>query len=156
MTMDFDLSSLGVGAVVGALVGALATHYLTRSRSAEDRRFATFNSAAHAFREAFSTELAALESLSREKLAFDILDQALPKHEAAVSVFRRSLSERELALFEAAWLDYLHPWGWPQHPEEKKMRLIEYFSDHGGKAEEEARKSAVKNIERLLRFSEPK
>lgn len=156
MTMELDLNSLGIGAVAGALLGALATHYLTRSRNAEDRQLAAFNHAAHAFRDAFSSELAVLESRSREKLAFDILDQAFPKHEAAVSVFRRSLSKRELALFEAAWLDYLHPWGRRQHPAENDKRLIEYFSDHVDKAEEEARKSAVENIERLLRFSEPK
>lgn len=151
--MPIELGSFSFGAVSGGAVGALISHYLTKSRNIEDRKIKTFNDASAKFRDAFKSELLALNtSLTINYIdAHDLLQSAFEKHRLAVFDFRPFLHGKRLAGFDQAWRNY---YGFDGNQNVKVEFLAKYSGDgYGGEEKRRRRSLAVTNIEKLLEFA---
>ena len=91
------------GAVLGYLIKALIDHYLSKSRSAEDRKINDFNEAADNFRNAFIPVLKELETDQTDRL---ILRQFFDQHDEARRRFEGFLNGSKLQSFREAWERY--------------------------------------------------
>ncbi len=138
-----DPSSLGIGGIVGALVGALLNHWLAKSRGKNDR----LASASKALRTAFTDELSKLKNSSDN--AYDILEAAYQKHEMAVSEFASHLGGNKKRKFLSAWELYR------SHPENCGEPFLEQYSKYLGDVNLAAKNRclAVERITRLLSFA---
>jgi len=106
--MPIELGSFSLGTFVGGVIVGFVNHYLTKSRSVEDRKIREFNDAATKFRNAFKDEVLALDpSLSRDIGDIEVLlTNAFAKHRSAVFDFLPMLTGEDAKAFEKAWHEY--------------------------------------------------
>lgn len=82
--MPIEVGSFSLGAVVGTLIGAIASHFLTKSREAQNRHIDVFNREADALAKVLREERESPHS------------SCMPDF----SAFRRVLKNRELTKFD--------------------------------------------------------
>lgn len=142
--MGLDLASLGIGGLAGAFLSGLFNHWLAKSRGKKDR----MASASRELRAAFTDELSKLANAPDN--AFDILRDAYPKHEKAVSEFTHFLSSSAKRRFLEAWDTYRC------HPKNPGVPFLEQYSKHLGDVNLAARNRAlaIERINRVLAFAE--
>jgi hypothetical protein len=151
--MPIELGSFSLGSVAGGIVGAIAGHYLTKSRNTEDRKIKEFNDASANFRDAFKSELLSLNTaLTKDYIdACDLLQAAFEKHRLAVFDFRLFLRGNRQEEFDQAWRDY---YGYDGDQKVKLEFLLKYSGKgYGGEEARSRRAAAIANIEKLLEFA---
>lgn len=154
--MPIELGSFSLGSVAGGIIGAIAGHYLTKSRNTEDRKIKEFNEASAKFRDAFKSELLSLNTALTENYidACDLLKAAFEKHRLAVFDFRLFLKGKRQGEFEQAWRDY---YGYDEDQNVRVEFLLKYAGrGFGGEEARNRRSLAIANIEKLLEFAENK
>ncbi len=106
--MAIELGSFSLGVVAGGLVVGIANHFLAKSRTIEDRNTKAFNVAAERFRDAFTEEIASIQSRTQGTRPDndEILEAAFQKHLRAINEFRRFISEQDISAFNEAWDEY--------------------------------------------------
>lgn len=142
--MGLDLASLGIGGLAGAFLSGLFNHWLAKSRGKKNRMV----SASRELRAAFADELSKLANVPDN--AFDILRDAYPKHEKAVSEFAHFLSPSARQSFLGAWETYRC------HPRNLGGPFLEQYSKHLGDVNLAARNKtlAIERINQVLAFAE--
>jgi hypothetical protein len=163
-----EIQAIIVGAIIGgsvALISAFFSYRWARSVSLESIQIVEFNKAAAEFRNAFLPEIiylnhdAVIEDISGKAdnihglLRFAYLRRHLP----AFEVFRSQLNSDDRSKIDKAWDEYCHPDGIPEDASEKKAFGIDgYFRIIEASGEEEAKRIARENINKLLKFAESK
>ena len=154
--MPIELGSFSLGSVAGCAVGALVSHFLTKSRNTEGRRIKEFNEAAAKFRTAFKDELLALNpALSHNSTdTAEFLETALDKHRHAVFDFKPFLSSESVQGFDKAWNEYYR---YDNAPKNIIHGLNKYSGiGHGYQEKMRLRLLAAERIENLIRFANHK
>lgn len=138
-----DLKSFGIGGVVGALIGALLNHWLSKSRGKHER----FISASKVFRNAFSEELSKLMNSDEDPVT--ILQPAYLRHTAAVSEFSIYLDSGNKRKFTEAWNVYAF------HPQNIEVPFLEQYSKYLGDvhAAKQNRQLAVNRLDNLIAYA---
>jgi len=164
-SLSFDIGSFVFGSLLGILITAIINHRLAVSRSKDDRLAKAFNDATQPFRDAFIPELIILESsnqIHRGEI-YPYLKAAFARQEKAISDFRHSIPEHEVAALDTAWKKYCYP----EENDPKDHLFIHYecagnYKMVDGKPQtvksredafNEARQIAIDNINRLLSFA---
>lgn len=107
--MPIETGSLSLGFLAGTLIGAVATHYLTKSRNIEEKRVKDYNKAAETFRSAFDDTLVLLRKNFRDKtIMVDriVTTEVLDRHDKARIQFEPFLDKSSITGFNAAWEAY--------------------------------------------------
>lgn len=156
--MPIELGSFSLGSIAGGIVGAIAGHYLTKSRNTEERKAKIFNAAASAFRDAFAPELSAIKNPSFDETVEPVdlgtlLRNAFDKHRTAVTEFRRSLEGSRQREFDRAWHSY---YAYDDTGDDVYEHLVKYSPSYTGELRKECREFAIANIEKLLEFAQHK
>ena len=143
LLVSLDPSSLGVGGIIGALVGALLNHWFAKWRSKKDR----IAYASKELRVAFADELSKLKNTSDN--AYDILKTAYEKHDKAVSEFSNHLG----CVAKRRFLNVRETYRC--HPQNPGVPFLEQYSKHLGDVHlaTQNRGLAVERISRLLSFA---
>lgn len=89
-------------AILGALVGGIATHFLSKDLMRRNE----FNQAAKEFIFAFQEELTKLKLECPSVPIYDIIYHARIKHGRAYAIFSRHLKGYRLKQFRQAWKEY--------------------------------------------------
>lgn len=131
--------------IFGCVVAAIIAVYIRRRNA--------FGAASKELIFAFSEEIAELQSPNRTKAVRDILVEAFPRHNKAVTIFRHNLSLFSKSRFDKAWQQYhsghqldVSAWEIPA----KERLFLDYFSFN---AESKAAIHALQQIHNLLRFA---
>jgi hypothetical protein len=137
-----------------AVIGFLAGHFFAVGR---DRR-REFNSAADAFRDAFTPALSAIRNPSFEETTnpidpHDLLKEAFGKHRTAYEIFRLSLDGARRSKFDSAWINY---YAYDNDSKDGSEHLLKYSPGWESKPIKECRDDAIANIEKLLEFAKHK
>ena len=152
-----DLGSFLSGGAVGTLIGAVATHFLTKLRAKEDRATERFNTAAAEVRAAFADELALTRSSTLKPGAiYEALKKAFDKHDMARAKFREFVSPAERGAFDAAWRTYFHSAGADSavtRQEAMSEHLLGQYHALTDEEEASARAAALSNIKSILNFA---
>jgi hypothetical protein len=139
--------------IVGTLLGAWLGYRLSLSlTNVTERRRAAIK-----FREAFKEELLALNP-AQYAMKVDLatfLENAFPKHRAAVFDFAYFLEPKERTAFYAAWYEYYC------HPKTQNENTIPFFGQYSCRGltieqEHERKKLVQDRIEKILEFAKPK
>ena len=144
-----------VGAVIGAVITLVGTHFFTRRGAKDDRATERLNAAAAELHAAFADELAHMRSAVLVVGAtYEALTKAFPKHDLAVAKFREFVPPAQRPAFDAAWRRYFHPRVAAVLTGEKGQRF--YLGQYLAIRDEEeasARAEASSNIKSILNFA---
>lgn len=147
-----ELGSFTLGTLFGILIASLINHFLAKIRASESRKQQQKYSAASDLRKAFTNELLALHPNRHrnEEDLYNVLLEALPKHQIAVEEFAVHLSSEKKEDFMAAWYEYSHYEGLADSPE-----YLEQYSRYGISISEyeEACELAISRIKKLLSYA---
>lgn len=156
--MPIEPGNLSLGVLAGGLIGIFAGHYLTKSRSEEDR----VNKAATEFHCAFTSIIVTLSDLERGDNDSAIMEPLLAKYVTqrnALVRFKIFLSESDRTKIENAWNDYCYDndpndGSKPEVSDRfKKYSLFRYCHSNPTEAFENMRQLALDNIDSLLSFA---
>jgi hypothetical protein len=139
--------------IIGILLGAWLGYRFSLSLANINER----RRAAMKLREAFKDELLALnpaKHATQIELA-TFLENAFPKHRAAVLDFAYFLEPKERKAFYAAWYEY------HCHPDARNDKTVPFFGQYSCRGltkeqEHERKKLAQSRIEKILEFGKPK
>ena len=98
--MPIEPGNLSLGVLAGGLIGTFAGHYLTKSRSMEERRV----SAAYDLRAAFAPAIFKFKILSDFNKINDMLREELVPQGIAIERFRPFVKNKEA--YQEAWENY--------------------------------------------------
>ncbi len=135
----YELALLAGGfTILGALIASVCTFRFALHLQRRQARL----EAGRRLREAFSGELAAVASPNTDPgiVVEHMLQQAFPKHLAAVNEFKFHLSGQERLDFDEAWHSYWHVGG--------SVRFFDYYMGENAKGVFEER------VGNILRFTE--
>lgn len=164
--MPIEPGNLSLGVLAGGLIGILAGHYLTKSRSDEE----SFNKAAAEFRCAFTDELRLVADSTIDTDFEKIFNEAYIRHYNALIRFQAYLSERDRNEIEKAWKEHCkeHDDGnGPTYPYNELTSFMHYEHKQGIERKEgefhiieeheesfnRAKQLASGNIGRILSFT---
>jgi len=173
--MPIEPGNLSLGVLAGGLIGAFASHYLTKSRSSEDRKISDFNKAAAEFRCAFTDEVRLVAESTTETDFEKIFNEAYIRQFNALIRFQAYLSENDRIEIEKAWkehcIDYFpdaedNGFG-PSKEINENIRFMHYEHKQGienrggefhiteehGVSLKRAKQLAIKNLEKILSFA---
>lgn len=154
--MPIEPGTLSLGVLAGGSIVAVWTHFLTKSRSSEERRIREFNEASAKLRAAFRDEFLALNPAHNKEVvdACDLLSAAFNKHRSAVFDFKPFLSKTEVEGFEKAWKKYYQY----TNAQDGTIAFFEQYSGKGFGSEEVRKKKflAAERIESILSFAHHK
>ena len=145
MESELNVVVIGVlGTLAGAVIGALLTYFFAVNLSKKEG----FKRAGHELRQAFHEELVRLGH-DENADPFAVLEEALPKHLAAVNEFRFHLSKSKRERFERAWCTYYFD------DENLNIPNLEQYSHHLGGTElaKKNREVAMARINGILEFT---
>ena len=139
--------------IVGTLLGAWLGYRFSLSLTNVTQR----RRAAMKFREAFKDELLALNP-AQYAMKVDLatfLENAFPKHRAAVFDFAYFLEPTERTAFYTAWREYYC------HPKAQNENTIPFFGQYSCRGltidqEHEKKQLVQSRIEKILEFAKPK
>ena len=136
-----------IGSIVTAWFGYRGFHNYALIREKKAR----FDIAGLVLREEFANELNALNPLviGSETDAFEVLEQAFPKHLKAITEFRPFLTGNRLKGFDKAWAEY------DCYDGDKNQHFLEQYSIHIGSitSYKESCKLAIERINKILEFT---
>ena len=112
--MPVELGSFSLGAIAGGIVIGIANHFLSKSRTREDRTIVEFNKTASAFRKAFRQEIAFFRYNTGIKgaqstdgsIAQFLRTGMVHRHTEALIAFRKHLSPLQRNSIDKAWKEY--------------------------------------------------
>lgn len=173
--MPIEPGNFSLGVLAGGLIGAFASHYLTKSRSSEDRKISDFNKAAAEFRCAFTDEQRLVAESTTETDFEKIFNEAYIRQFNALIRFQAYLSENGRIEIEKAWKEHCKDYfsnaedglGPPKEINED-IRFMHYEHKQGienrggefhiteehGVSIKRAKQLAIKNLEKILSFAE--
>jgi len=139
--------------IVGTLLGAwLGYRFSLSLAKVNDRRRAAMK-----LRDAFKDELLALNP-AKHAIEIDLatfLENAFPKHRAAIFDFAYFLEPKERSALYATWYEY------HCHPDARNDKTVPFFGQYScqgltTKKEHEMKKLVQERIEKILEFAKPK
>lgn len=146
-----DTITASLLAIVGTLLGVLAGNRLSLRTAREAIRIQEFNKAASEFQSCFLPVLRILRRGEGNPIASNVLDPVIVQHEIAMLKFRYRFAGDELERFNSAWQDYAC-----DEPKDANWAETNKYFDKEINKRKEKRELAIDNIEKLLKFAEPR
>ena len=159
--MPIEPGNLSLGVLAGGLIGTFAGHYLTKSRSNEER----FNKSASEFQCTFTNIIVTLSYLKKGNspdIIKNMLFSEYVGHRNAVIYFKLFLSKSQQAEIEKAWDEYCYFEQVAYGPDPKDHPFIKYslevfhLSNNGEEDFKMKKQLALDNINSLLSFAKIK
>lgn len=148
--MPVEPGNLSLGVLAGGLIGTFAGHYLTKSRSAEERTISEFNKASAAFRAEFANTIRILRhnELKGDSNIIEIItNETIANQERAKILFEPFVRGADLSSFNEAWKKYVNRYD-SEYPRASISNHTEYIK--------ELSQIYLNHIVDLLKFAEPK
>ena len=156
--MPIELGSFSLGVIAGGIVIGITNHYLSKSRTKEERKVTEFNNAAAIFRDVFLPETTYLKhhanigGLGSSHNLHETLSVGYLRQLKALEIFKIYLSSKDKKGIDKTWQKYC------KHPDDPNVLYFEQYSTKNvsKEREEELKALALERIEKILKFAKHK